>query len=180
MADLPPRLSDQQQFILATALGDGSATHERMEPLSWAVAEEFDDVDAERYIDPERERKTAEEFADDAFERFDDTGDASKFAHLGSALQTAMLPDEKQLKSVHSASVSRSVRRLEDRDLVERKTLMLESVDGELQLLEVYADDTRTTHVILTDAGKTAAEEVQRRVDDGRRNLSFTTTPWRD
>jgi nucleotidyltransferase/DNA polymerase involved in DNA repair len=180
MADLPPRLSEQQQFLLATALGDGSTTHERMRRLSWAAAEEFDDVDAERIIDPERERKTAEEWADEAFDRFDDSADAGEYASLGSALQAAFLPEEKQLRSVHSASVSRSVRRLEDRDLVERQSLRLERLDGELQLLEVYADDTRTTHVMLTDAGERAAEEVQRRVDDGRRKLSFATTPWRD
>lgn len=179
MSDLPPRLSKQQQFILASVLGDGSTTHERMGPLSWAVAEEFDNVETERYIDPDRERKTAEEWADDAFDRFEDNGAAGEFARLGSALQASLLPDEKQLKNVHSASVSRSVRRLEDRDLVERKSLSLEEVDGELQLLEVYADDTRTTHVMLTDAGKSAAEEVQRRVDDGRRNLSFETATWR-
>jgi hypothetical protein len=179
MSDLPSRLSEQQQFILASVLGDGSNTHERMGPLSWRVAEEFDDVDAERYIDPDRARKTADDWGDKAFDRFDDPPAAAKYARLGSSLQASLLPDEKQLKNGHSASVSRSVRRLENRDLVERKSLSLEVVDGELQLLEVWADDTRTTHVILTGAGESAAEEVQRRVDDGRRNLSFETVPWR-
>lgn len=179
MGDFPPRLSEQQQFILASVLGDGSTTRKRMGPLSWAVAEEFDDVETKRYIDPDRKRKSPEEWAEEAFERHDDPATAAKAARRGSTLQASLLPDEKQLKSAHSASVSRSVRRLEERDLVERKTLSLEEVDGELQYLEVWADDTRTTDVILTDAGKSAAEEVQRRVDDGRRNLTFETVPWR-
>ena len=177
MADLPPRLSSQQKFILA-ALASEKRGWRRLQPLSWEVAREFDDEETSRYIDPEEARKPAEHFLEQGADMFDDMAKAHEWAERGKRLHDSSLPDGPRITAKHSPSVSRSIRRLEDRELVDRRTLSVEKTEEGLEWVPERGETTKTTHVVLTDAGERAAEEIQDRVADGRRKLDFDTKPW--
>ena len=177
MSDIPPRLSEQQKFTLAAAYQNETPVA-NINTVSWAVAEEFDDDSGERILHPDAKKKTPSEWADATADNDLSAEDAAMFSELGAALQESMLPDDPVLQAVHSASFSRSLRRLEDRGLLERKSIHRERIDGSLELVENLNEEAQATRVLLTDSGEQAAEEIQRRAADGRYNLSFETEPW--
>ena len=150
MSDLPPRLSDQQRFILARISESTTGKHP-MTRLSWAVAEEFDDGD--RIADRQ----------ENAIEIAEESGDPGEASLL---LSTIFDGFEKRrvLTEEHRKSFSRSIRRLADRELLTRY---------------VYAAsesrDPNTKWVEPTDEGRAAGEEIRRRHDDGRYSIRFDT-----
>lgn len=183
-ADLPPRLSEQQQFILAylrhSELSDRKH-HDAMfnaglisartraefglrggrvgaEPLSRAVALEFDE-DGERISqapDPAKER----------IERALDRGRDDIAAAIVTFENQPDHPNERDryIKPVHSASISRSLTRLAEREppLIDRRR-------------GPGSREPTTTAGSLTAAGREAGAEVLRRIHDGRYSLSFET-----
>jgi len=168
MTDIPARLSEQQKFILAwLSRDDDNAAF--ISKLSWEVAKEFDDDDETdgRILDPDEERRTRDEVTDEALDRFD-FGNAKIFSATILTLQDEYLPDEPVLEDTHNASLSRSLRRLEDRGLIERSK-------------QVFSDGAQATRpapnqhnlVYLTDDGCDVGGELNRRVTDGRYGLSF-------
>jgi hypothetical protein len=175
MASIPPRLSDQQKFILAL-LASGDSSADQLTTLSWRVAEEFDDEAGGdgRICDPDEYTQTPEEVVEQATEQAETAEEAKEIAHLTMSLGAGFGPDEPILKAGHSASVSRSLRRLEDRELIRRESLSREVIDDELVNMTVL-DAERHTHARLTDAGEKVGDEVRRQASDGRYSLSFET-----
>jgi hypothetical protein len=173
MAELPPRLSEQQKFILAHMVaGIEGKDWSHVARVSWDLAEEFNDHDdpKPRILDPDEAADSPEEILERTMQMTDDLADATWLAETQAAAQRQHLPDEPTLKNRHSASVSRSIRRLAERDLLERKTIVYDVSEGER--VELIGSD-RTTHIFPTDEGADAGEEVRRRLGDGRYSLSF-------
>lgn len=141
--DIPPRLSDRQQFILA-CLADGklSAT-----ALSYRVARGFGGI---------HDRQQSLEEAEPAMAQ----------------LMRAILPsldNSEVLTATHRASFSRSVRRLSERELVNRLYRAYKLERG---------DNPNMSTVEPTEQGEAVGREIQRRHADGRYSLSFDTEPW--
>ena len=178
MGELPPRLSDQQKFILADVTY-GGFEWSYISHLSWDVAEEFGEGSKDRILDPEEERKSSQEAFEFAERLTDDPEQAEFIATTHMQMANSSLPDEAILTETHRASFSRSLKRLEDRELLERKMVKQTVVDGERKRVEDIFS-SRNSLVVLTDDGKGAAEKIKQRVDDGRYGLDFETKPWSD
>jgi hypothetical protein len=176
MGDIPPRLSDQQKFILADA-SSGDFQWGHIASLSWDVAEEFGEGSKDRILDPDEERKSSEDAFEYAEQLTDDPEKAEFLATTHMQMSNSSLPDDPILTETHRASFSRSLKRLEDRELLERKMVKQTTVDGERKQVE-DTFSSRNSVVVLTDEGTEAAEEIKQRVDDGRYGLNFETKPW--
>lgn len=134
MTEIPPRLSDQQQFILAyIATRDSRGFRTTPTGVSRQLAAEFDD-DGDR---------------------------------IGQRLRRST---RHRLTNSHSSSFSRSVDRLEERELVD-------GVGGSYPRKTPYSTfgHRQPDTLRLTDAGRDAADEILRRHRDGRYSLAFDT-----
>lgn len=179
--DLPPRLGDQQRFILAVLADYDDGVD--MTYLSWEVAREFDgetspfaDMDIGDLTDLMNDDHDDDESAhgdrivnrEAARNRMMVNADSPAAVNRVSTV-FGMFRHAEKLKSAHNASFSRSVAALEERGLVERGGLHTTHADGR----ETY----RTAVVGATDAGRAAGEELRRRHGDGRYSLHFDTLP---
>jgi DNA-binding Lrp family transcriptional regulator len=110
----------------------------------------------------------------DMMDLFDDPAKAQYHARMSLASTRERLEEKPTIKDTHRASVSRSLRRLEERGLIDRETIVWRERDGERKPVRI-TNGTRTTKISLTEAGKEAGEEILRRVSDGRYNLAYDT-----
>jgi len=161
--EIPPRLSEQQKFILGwmnnkeekkwdrrlsfAEVTDSKPTHTPeadIVELSWAVANEFNTEHKDRIFSSYEE---TEEHADkQGLEK--DSPEVETFARI-------LMIEKDQNRTLtpsHRSSVTRSLSRLEERGLIERR--------------KWYC-------VLLTDEGRECAKEIIRRNEDGRYSLSF-------
>jgi len=163
--NVPDRLSKQQQFILGwltqyendtwelrvmfersgNDVGTGTPTAELSE-LSWAVAREFDSDETPRI---ERLFDEAEEHAGEQGLDFDSE-------EVTAYMMIQMVDREKKdrLAATHRSSVSRTLDRLENRELILKHPQY---------------------RVALTAGGRKAGEKVLQHHRDGRYSLSFDT-----
>lgn len=167
--DLPPRLSDQQLFVLATIrqvmnrrLERGRLTvNVNVHGLSKQVAEEFDDGDRiHRGLTDDEHREQVRELRGRGEHMMADIAEQHRREDRGHAGRGG-----DHLTNAHSSSFSRALTRLEDRELLVART----SRDP-----RGYREPKRTG-VRLTDEGREVADEVLRRHRDGRYSLSFDT-----
>lgn len=167
---IPARLSDQQAFILAYMRtwveerrggppGEFTTTVPPVD-VSRAVAAEFDEGG-----DRVGEIPTPEDLHNRLEAALAD-GDRFRERLAREAIDEGRhlhdRPPTPHLTAVHSASFSRSLDRLEDRDLVD-------------SLRGLGRDEPKRIGLRLTDEGEAVADEVLRRTRDGRYALSFET-----
>ena len=97
-----------------------------------------------------------------------------KVANLLNMLATSRSHKEKVLWGSHSQSVSRAVKRLEERGLVHR---LYEDIKTENTTYRIPKEpgNQKTRKITLTDKGREVAQEIKCRVEDGRYSLEFET-----
>lgn len=151
---VPPRLSDQQKFILAYLAEQGSPSWPTTR-VSWAVAREFEGRVTDR----------KENMAD---------GGASP-ALAGIIMRS--LEKQEVLTPEHRSSFSRAVSRLEDRGLIwkRRRTVEREYLEADLTRVKESRESEQSVRLGLTEEGEAAADAILQRVGDGRYALSFET-----
>jgi len=150
---IPPRLSDQQKFILARLSQEGTGdVPERyfdwITSLSYDVAEEFGSGHKDRVFDREVQHQINKQ-------------ESSSGAKTAAKITGLLLEDTKSQNKVltrkHRASFSRSLKKLKERGLI--RTVV----------------DKNRKNVVLTEKGLQAAFEIKRRLEDGRYSLEFET-----
>lgn len=153
MVDIPPRLSEHQQFMLAVLADEDGMMN--VTSLSRELARAYDN-DGDRIYDRKKSREEATGLSAQIM--------AATHSNLGRYM----------LSPMHNQSFSQSLDRLADRDLVKRKQYRRKCIDGEWQKIHTG----RTNKVCATDHGKEAGRELRQRHNDGRYNLTFPTEPW--
>lgn len=123
--------------------------------ISREIAEQFDNDGSRIYVFKKQERlKELQEDLSQAKEEGDETG--VKMSALALFIVgNRKTPKERRLNESHRASVSRSVRRLEDRDLIKRYRLMDYDKDKDR-----LVGTGKTSGVELTDYGKKVCSEL--------------------
>lgn len=165
--DLPPRISNQQMFILAWSrdLMTRREIREIGHPIpvvdvSFEAAKEFDQNGSRKGKIP-----TPDELKERIAEGIDEGNELKVYLNQKTLDEGRHLhdrPPKPHLTAVHSSSFSRSLNRLEDRGLVD-------------SYLGRGRHEPKRTGIRLTDEGREVADEILRRHRDGRYTLSFDT-----
>jgi hypothetical protein len=153
---VPPRLSNQQKFTLAYLYDFNTTNHScRLQPISREAAKEFDGL-------YDRSNATND---------IDDTSSAMLLRSIFDSLDK-----QKVVTNEHSASFSRSIDRLHDRELIwkNHNELYDEYYEGNT-LVSHHRYSRQASWIGLTSDGESVGAELLRQHNDGRYSLSFTT-----
>lgn len=160
------KLSQQQKKILYKLVQETGEVW--VHKLSRELAEEKEEVNDLRELRKENLRKVRE--ADDEEEK--------RGYELAVKINDMMIRSRRhktvRVTRSHSASFSRSLKRLEERGLIERYngSGWHEEYGGIVNYLRGSEDD-KTVYVGLTEEGEKVAKEIERKVEDDRYNLQL-------
>ncbi|KXB03719.1 hypothetical protein AKJ47_01735 [candidate division MSBL1 archaeon SCGC-AAA261G05] len=173
------RLSKQQKFILVHLLGC-EKFGERYSSLIRDVAEEFSEGQGDKVFDY-RKLVGNEEKKEELIKNFLDLDPETTEITISPRTVEKRVEDPslkvRKFVGPFPQSFSRSVRRLKERGLVVRDPGVWNKGSRREKRGEKtrFPIRTKTKRVLLTGRGKKIAEEIKRRVEDGRYKLDFDT-----
>ncbi|KXB06042.1 hypothetical protein AKJ51_04325 [candidate division MSBL1 archaeon SCGC-AAA382A20] len=146
----------------------------RVNALSLKIAREFNGEYGDRM---NNRKEKLEELVDRAKEGNNETDVEEDITNvLGAFFHEGGRHKNKVLTSKHRASFSRSLKRLEDKGLIERVyDTKFDSDKDNARYIKKEENDCKTQRAILTERGREVAREVKRRVEDDRYSLEFET-----